>query len=1431
VAIGAAAPALAGLAAALRLTDAAGADAAHARLLAAGAALRLAAVSLEPSSTPMRGGLGAGGGRLQPLSARCSAPANGSSTWRSRLTGPPASEAHGAPSLGSTNGARGGSDLPRPPFLGVLRPALHAHGLLEPLAGLAAGVSDGGAGSGSSQGFDGGGEEGAEQQQELGSRPAAEGAAMAAAPSAAGTQQQPCSQGPGAAPVEALLAARRRVASAACQLLAMSEEPLGPEAVDLIFSQLDANAHASDGGGDHAGARAPCSMAAAAEGAATLWALALHLPHRKRLAGDPRWPGLLRRWVPPALARLRQGPRAGPRSGRSVSGDGCGSSAALAADEHSSTKGGAAPVPRLNLGAVSKASATDAAGASDSGAATCDSAAAAIDEPLQAATLGVRAAWLLLQDAAAGRAARRPLPPGVDALYKGSATGWWGLPLRAQQDGLYTAGGSLATAADDAEASCAVPALEVLLEAAGLEPPAGAASAAACLELRAEAVTCCWHLSAADASLQKQLLSLGLWEQLTAACALQPPQQPNPAVAAALSRLQQAAAGAIAHVAITTGSSTVGGDCSVEAAAKLLTQLLRRALSGSGNETVAETQPPSDSADVGPASAAATSAAAVAFAAARVDVPLLEAAARALAAVSGAGRRGAEALVRAGAVRPLLEVQRAERAAYAELQRQQHPEQKQRQKDKQQQSKQQQQATASQEPALLPCSAPERTKARGRSGGVRARQQLPQAWLDRPLASLQQQLGNGGECSPHPFCSDLNPGTAIGEERCSSDNAAGGKDGCAGGGAGCTDDFSGREGALALVALQNAATTARGQLAVCRHGLYTLIRVALYCPHGPRARAAARVLRALPLNAGNAGALFRAELRLKASALLRSAGIEPAPPACRARRGGGSPAAARAASAAAAGATAPRGGGSPDLINRPSSPLRGGRAVAQTAIAAAPATFQAAADAALLTARWGHRGGAEAPKHVGADTAHAALLLSRATPRLTARADGARISGRGALGPAGPPLGGSAATAAAAAAGKGPGGIVPEMAARVSAIGLSGGGSGGPPTRRGGSALTPAGAPLLAAAGKSRGAAVCAPPPAVHPAQAATGGAPLRPASARASARAALGGPLAAGGGEAPTGGGRGPLSDVQSSFLLWCAGLNPEGSEATGRGGCEPPTASLGPQQLEQKGAPVPAGESDEALTTEDPEEPEWLQLQAAAAEADRYRAARAAAAAALGGKLRRSLCRVRAELWTRGQRQRAPEPAAGGERRGGRGGYSSDSSAAAAAAVRETAAGTGEGGGCQQQQAPPVHHPPLPPVHRQDMHPSVQTAGGALLAAPGSAPPPMGSPAGAPPATGAAGAATGRAAAATPGAVPSKPAAPTDPSPWEPRIEAFILTPEPVADTGGPRRRRRAADVLLTAAASGGVVDGLAGGPRCQLPTCCASLLVPTLLCVSSL
>ncbi|KIZ01265.1 hypothetical protein MNEG_6699, partial [Monoraphidium neglectum] len=850
------------------------------------------------------------------------------------------------------------------------------------------------------------------------------------------------------------------------------------------------------------------------------------------------------------------------------------------------------------------------------------------------------------------------------------------------------------------------------------------------------------------------LMSLGLTERLAAACRASTPaaaptsRGSGPGLAGpaeALSELQQAAAGFLVHVATSAAANDVAaaGRCLLDHAAVLLVLLLRRAIAGS--------KPPCREAP-GAAEAAGAGAGA-ATDPTTVDAALLEAALRGLARLSAEPRGGAEACVRAKAVPWLLQALRVERSAYAALRRG-HQQQQQQQQQKQQQQPQQQQGALSAAIDSITSGAV----------GHACYHQLEQRELERPLACLQARLASGGAWPAQPLTA--------------ADDA-------------CAD---GREGALALAALLNVSSLPAGQLAACRHGLYTLIRTALSCPDVGRAGMAAAVLRAVCGNAGNASAVYKAEMRLKRAALLRAAGLRPeerrgrrearcagedsgeagaaerdaAPPAGQPKRPTPVPALAMPASIPAAPAAAPAAmAAGPRRASIAGAQPTSSRAGGAAASPRPTCTFEAAGDAALMTARWGVRG-AEAARHVGPDTAQASMVLTRITPRLLVRADGARISkgapgARDGSGGGGTGADGAAAQGASGIGGDGSGGgsgagededgeaqsIVYQMAKRISMIG-----SAACSPRIGASVVAAAPADVVADAAAPAAAPV-----------AAAGLWVRGPGGARRSsvwpARAQQ------------------PEPDVRAAFLEWCDFLDGPGASNAGGAANAPTsrrptlafaTATCGGGSGGGGAASDEEGEGDgDDLTTDDPEERAWLLLQRRAAEAERARAESAARAGALKGRFNRSLCRGRAEAWQ--GRAKAAAAAAG-----------------ARAASAEPAARHGGGAGGRSGEGSGALS------HRQGRAP--QSKGGLLRARPQTAGPLGRAPPSHTKATPPGGNSVNQARPASAGAA----------APWAPSLVGFVQSQDPVAP--GPVRRRCAADRLMVAAAPGDVVDALAGG-----------------------
>ncbi|KAF8068425.1 UTR3 [Scenedesmus sp. PABB004] len=180
----------------------------------------------------------------------------------------------------------------------------------------------------------------------------------------------------------------------------------------------------------------------------------------------------------------------------------------------------------------------------------------------------------------------------------------------------------------------------------------------------------------------------------------------------------------------------------------------------------------------------------------------------------------------------------------------------------------------------------------------------------------------------------------------------------------------GREGMLALWALLGVTAHHAGQVAVCRRGLYTLVRLVQGCPEPQRRSVAAAVLANVAAAGENVAALYRAELRLKHAALLHAAGLK------RVRRERhAAPGRARdEASGPGAGGGAERG-------------CAGGRgSVPASAGATPPHTtwLQAAADTAVLAANMASTRGGAAARGLTSDDRRAGELIARVSA-LTAR--------------------------------------------------------------------------------------------------------------------------------------------------------------------------------------------------------------------------------------------------------------------------------------------------------------------------------------------------------------------------------------------------------------------------------------------------------------
>eukprot|EP00775_Hariotina_reticulata_P004534 gene4534-4786_t len=78
---------------------------------------------------------------------------------------------------------------------------------------------------------------------------------------------------------------------------------------------------------------------------------------------------------------------------------------------------------------------------------------------------------------------------------------------------------------------------------------------------------------------------------------------------------------------------------------------------------------------------------------------------------------------------------------------------------------------------------------------------------------------------------------------------------------------------LALWTLLNTSTNLKGQVSICKKGLYTLINLVHHSPDPQHASVAANVLRNVAVQE-NVRDIYKAELRLKHAALLRQAGIQ-----------------------------------------------------------------------------------------------------------------------------------------------------------------------------------------------------------------------------------------------------------------------------------------------------------------------------------------------------------------------------------------------------------------------------------------------------------------------------------------------------------------------------------------------------------------------------
>jgi hypothetical protein len=422
-------------------------------------------------------------------------------------------------------------DPPRPRFNGRFRRALHEAGLLVPLVTVVTEPS-------ASEGGDNDGQQVAEQLQ---GEAGADEVTFSACVKGGSTEMEraSCGQGPCAAGEvdssckEACMGA----VAAACQLLAAVDEPLDPESVGVILKLLEwhcSSALASpasppaalDPGpqnGSEAGqpaakaegqeaARRQLPLATATRCMATLWALAQHAQHRCVIASARGWAVLLECAMEPTLARLERAPSprlqpAGRRGG--VHASGCDNSSCSGC----STGGygcGCTAVPRLQLGAIdggthSHATAASAGSAGNEETPGSGRSAHTGDAALQAAILGVRAAWLLLQGAVVQRSVSLGLPPAADTLYQGSPSGWWGMQL--PQGRALSAAAGAAVAARQRGGGEGLPegvatALSMLLRVVGAQPPAqpegNGADSDRLVQLRAEALRCCWSLAAAD---------------------------------------------------------------------------------------------------------------------------------------------------------------------------------------------------------------------------------------------------------------------------------------------------------------------------------------------------------------------------------------------------------------------------------------------------------------------------------------------------------------------------------------------------------------------------------------------------------------------------------------------------------------------------------------------------------------------------------------------------------------------------------------------------------------------------------------------------------------------------------------------------------------------------------------------------------------------
>jgi len=1364
-------PVLEGLRAVLVLEQKRGdSDLAHAKLLAAGAVLGLASVAVQPDAAT------ATASSVKREVASTAIPTARSSSAAFSIGSEAQAAMTAAEAAANTAAAAGAridaaaAEVPRPAFGGCLRAALHQHGLIAPLVALARELDPPPPVDSLLQGAT------ALAATDLNEE--------AAASQAASTDQQQQFNTPAVpTPPPPLLHGYNQVVLSACHLLAMVDSPLDAGTVGLMMLHLGRQSNALQREHQGEADRHKLSMAAASTGAqvvSTLQALALHAEHRAQLVQEADCVSLLQQWMPAATARLERGQhQRRPQQQRHQPANAESSAAAEAPD-------GSIGVPRLDLGGLKhqQRSSASAGPAADRIDGTWRLA-------LQTATFGLRAAWLLLREVALQRQADSGFPRGFDTLYKGSPTGWWGVPMRLQSSAAasnahrhHSSGMSDPPSltqqqhrqreAEQQQERSVLAALGLVLDVVGMGKPSSLAEEPTeCVELRAVALRCCWNLAESDAAMRSQLLSLNIPQHLSSVCTAMAPTAA--ASATAVSDLQQAAAGCLVHLALTCDDAQ---GCSLQQAASHLVRLLQTAID---NVSTAATYHAPDAA----ASAASASAQAVA----NTDVPLLEAAVRGLARLSAEPEGGAEACVRAKAVQSLLQVLRIERITYRRLLHKQCQQQTQRST-----------ATTSRSTKVSSSS--------GSAGSVMGRLLQPDQ-LERPLTAFQQQTysGSGGQlpttststaksrrsasglhtnrhqstAAPtvthrsHPTGDSL---ISVAPNPLISDTV--------------TPDGNqplkdGQEGALALWALVNiTAACPAGQLAACRHGLYTLIRIAVASPdRANRGALAATVLRNMVTHAGNTSAVYRAELRLKSAALLRAAGLKrPKQQRVAAGEWNG-----EGHAGCSFGVAQPPGQLSSQRSTQPPPSSR-------KSVVARSGTFEAAADAVLLTARWGLQG-AGAARHVGADTAQAEMLLSRATPRLTVFAGGARITKeqRSAAAKAGVKPANEATSGPSSSGGGGPQSLVSEMAARISSISVAAAAAGSRGTPRT-SALVPV--PTAAAPVSHRSSSS-------H-----LGSAKLSLKAADQTSSASL---LQVSGSSPGVADARAP-SDIQSAFLRWCSQL-----EGADDGACNSSDEAVRPggfSSTRQRrrnshhvgaggsscrgaaavsagdGQPQLAGEQagGEDLTTEDPEEEEWLELQRLAAEAEQYRAARAAQAVALNGKLNRSLCRGRGDLWQRkaSTKQQNLHPqalASSGQECSGSSMTERGSSSGGPAAE-------GSGGGSRRQLLSASSHRSRAAGRLLGESPDTATA--ALDAAAAGVEPQWQQRC---PAT-----AVPTAAAAKRRPVSASVAAN---NPWEPNLVAFVQTPQSI--TPGPVRQRRAADVLMVAAAPSEVVDCLAG------------------------